>query len=420
MQLRRGRMWTGRRRAGTQSGMGEFFRQATWLNPPRVRGYLRLFALANVATLLFLVLTARTGVDRNGFLLGTDFLSFWTAARMLAEHGNVYDVAAHSAAQLAFFAQKGAHAAFFYPPMFLPFCFPFGLLPYFPALGAWLLVTGTAWVAAVRLWLRRFGIGFSPVVLCAAFPPVLITITHGQTSFLLSALLGTGALLVRERPWLAGAMFGLAVMKPQFGLLVPIVLLLTGEWRVIAGAVGGALALALVSTLAFGPQVWADWLAIGTAARDAMGDGSIGHAKMTSVFAGALLLGAPSDVATALQAACSLAVAGALAWTCRGRRYTPALGAAMLAGAPLATPFVLDYDMVLMAFPLAYLASQPFRAWEKFVTAAVFVAPAFARPLAVSAGIPIMPPVLAALFVLLVLRIRADLPPPGAPGGSDL
>jgi hypothetical protein len=386
----------------------DFLRHAAWLGAARTHGYLRLFALLNLATLLLLLATSHGGVDRNGFLLGTDFLSFWTTGHMLHAGGAVYDVAAHTAAQRGFFAQDGFHTAFFYPPPFLLACYPLGFLPYFPALGLWLLTTGAAYFAVVRLWLLRMGVAQPAWLLFAAFPPVLICITHGQSAFLVAALLGAGTLLVRDRPWLAGACFGLAAIKPQFGLLVPIVLLLTGEWRVIAGAAATALLLGGLATLAFGPTMWSDWYAVSGAAQAAMSERAVGYAKMMSLFTAAMLLGASAALAYALQIGLSLAVAGGLAWASWRRSFTPALGAAMLAGAPLATPFVLDYDMALLAFPLIWLAANGFRPWEKLVFALAFASAAFARPLAMELGLPIMPLVLVALFVVLLRRAAEE------------
>jgi len=387
-----------------------FLRDAEWLNSARARGYLWLLAALNMATLLYIVATSRGGIDRNGFLLGTDFLSFWTAGQMLHDPAPVYDVAAHSAAQRRFFDHGDAYTAFFYPPGFLLVCYPLGFLLYFPALAIWLAGTGAAYLAAVRLWLREAGLPFPALLLAAAFPPVLITVTHGQTSFLVAALLGLGAFWVRNRPVAAGICFGLATIKPQFGVLVPLVLLLTGEWRVIWVAGVTAATLCLAATLAFGAQVWPDWLAVSGAAQAAMNEGAVGFAKMQSTFAAARLLGLPTGIAYGLQIAVGLAIAGAIASAAWRRSYTPALGAAMLAGALLVTPFVLDYDMVLLAFPLLWLAGAGFQPWEKAIAAAAFIAAAFARPLAVHAGVPIMPLVLAALFVVLVRRAKEARP----------
>ncbi len=387
-----------------------FFRDAHWLGPERARGYLWLIAALNLATLLYLVVTSRGGIDRNGFLLGTDFLSFWTAGRMLPTQGDVYDVAAHTAAQRAYFDHGEAFTAFFYPPPFLLLCYPLGVLPYLPALGAWVVTTGAAYLAAVRLWLREAGVTPPLLLVATAFPPVLITVTHGQTSFLVAALLGAGALWVRNRPVLAGLCFGLATIKPQFGLLVPLVLLLTGEWRVIASAALTAVSFAALATIAFGAEVWPEWLAAGSAAQAAMNEGAVGFAKMQSVFAASRLLGAPLGLAYALHALLGISVIGAICWAAWRKTYTPALGSAMLTGALLVTPFVLDYDMVLLAFPLIWLAESRFGPWEKIVAALTFVAAAFARPLAIHAGVPIMPVILAAFFVILIRRAAETRP----------
>ena len=371
-----------------------------------------LLALVNGAMLAFLLATSQGGIDRNGFLIGTDFISFWTSGRMLAEGANVYDTAAHMAAQREFYAQAGQYTAFFYPPSFLPFVWPLGLLGYFPALGLWLAVTGAAWLAAVRAWFGALGLKGPAALLVLAFPPVIVTLTHGQTAFLVAALLGGGLLLVERRPWLAGVLIGLATIKPQFGLLVPVALLASGQWRTIAGAGAAALGLAGFAALAFGPQVWSDWLAITREAGSATDSGVIGFGKMVSAFAGLRLVGVPGSVAFAVQAVLSLAVAAAVARASWRRRFTPGLAALVLAGAPLATPFVLDYDLLLTAFPLAFLFARAreggFADWERITIAGVFAGAAFARPIALSAGVPIMPLLLAALFLCVWRRLAAE------------
>lgn len=402
-------------RAANRQGqdMGwDVLRKAEWLGESRARGYLVLLALAQAGMLVFLLATAKNGIDRNGFLIGTDFISFWTSGRMLMAGANVYDASAHIASQRELYTLPGEYTAFFYPPSFLPFVWPLGFMGYFPALAMWLLVTGAAWLAAMRAWFAALGLKGPALVLLCAFPPLMITLTHGQTSFLVAALLGGGLLLVPNRPWLAGVLIGLATVKPQFGLLVPVALLASGQWRTIAGAGVSALALAALAALAFGPQVWGDWLAITQTAGDATDSGSIGFAKMVSLFAGLRLVGVPSGLAMAAQLGLTLAVAAVVAMACWRRSFTPAHAALVLAGAPLATPFVLDYDLLLTAFPLAYLFAQArergFADWERITIAAVFAAGVFARPLAISTSVPIMPLLLIALFVAVWRRVRTE------------
>ncbi len=389
-----------------------FLRQMNWLGAGRAQGYLRLLAAMNLAMLGWLLATSHQGIDANGFLLGSDFLSFWTTGRMLPAGSNPYDAAAHIVAQRQFFASSDGFTAFFYPPSFLPFCWPLGLLPYFAALAAWLAATGAAWFAVARAWARACGVS-GGVVLALAFPAVPIVITHGQTSFLVAALLGLGLLLVPGRPALAGALLGLATIKPQFGLLVPIALIGAREWRTVAAAAVTALALALAAALAFGPQVWADWIAASGRAQAAMAQGAVDYGKMVSPFAALRLTGAPVALAYAVQGLVTLAVAATVAVVAWRRGWTPGLAALVLAGAPLATPFVLDYDMVLLAAPLLWLAGEGLRSgwrdWEKLALATAFIAPAFARPLALNVGLPIMPLVLAGLFVVVARRLSGRL-----------
>ncbi|MCT2400781.1 glycosyltransferase family 87 protein [Novosphingobium mangrovi (ex Huang et al. 2023)] len=392
--------------------MGDFLKTMDWLGRARAFGYLRLLALLNVAMLVLLVATSQGGIDRNGFLLGSDFISFWTSGRMLHHGGAVYDTAAHIAAQREFFASGDSYTAFFYPPSFLPLCWPLGLTGYFPALAAWLLATGAFYVLTVRQWWRQAVPAVPLWLLVLAFPAMPIVMTHGQTSFLVAGLLGLGAWLVPSRPVLAGVLFGLATIKPQFGPLVPLALLLTHEWKVIASAAITALALAGLAALAFEPGIWAEWLAASGRAQAAMEAGAVPFGKMVSTFAAARLLGAPAAVAYGLQVAVALTVVLAIAYLCRLGAWSAGLGATVLAGAPLVTPFVLDYDLVLIAFPLLYLAGEGlrtgFRDWEKLGLLLAFVVPVFARPLALKASIPVTPLVLLLLFALIVSRSAAD------------
>ena len=101
-----------------------------------------------------------------------------------------------------------------------------------------------------RLW--------APLLL--AVPAVLMAVISGQTSLLMGALLFTGATL-GNRPLLAGAIFGVAAcIKPQVMVLLPLVILFAGQWRILASAAATGLVLCLAATLLYGAQIWADWL----------------------------------------------------------------------------------------------------------------------------------------------------------------
>ncbi|WP_052223319.1 glycosyltransferase family 87 protein [Novosphingobium malaysiense] len=394
--------------------MGGFLKNMEWLGRARADAYLRILAFLNISILIFIVATSHRGIDRNGFLIGTDFISFWTTGHMLQQGGDVYDAAAHIARQRQFFATDSGYTAFFYPPSFLPICWPLGLFGYFPALAAWLITTGALYIAAVREWWLRAGEPAPLWLLVLAFPAVPLVITHGQTSFLVATLLGLGALLVRQRPDLAGVLFGLATIKPQFGPLIPLALMLTREWRTVFSAAATTILLMMLAVVLSGPGVWTEWLAASARAQAAMEAGGVPFGKMVSVFAGARLLGADVSFSYGLQVASAIGVGLGIGLLCRQHRWSAGLGAAVLAGALLVTPFALDYDLVLLAFPMLWLLGEGlrngFREWEKLALALAFVAPAFARPLALNLSIPIMPAVLALLFAVIVLRATNPAP----------
>jgi hypothetical protein len=88
----------------------------------------------------------------------------------------------------------------------------------------------------------------------------------------------------------------------------------------------------------------------------------------------------------------------------------------MLAGATLVTPFVLDYDLVLMAPALMAIVANGLRAgfapWEKLLAFLAFAAPAFARPIGMNLHLPIVPAISFLLFFVLWRRLCAPALPP--------
>jgi hypothetical protein len=81
----------------------------------------------------------------------------------------------------------------------------------------------------------------------------------------------------------------------------------------------------------------------------------------------------------------------------------------MAAAACLVTPFLLDYDLMLLAVPLAWVAAQAERGgdyltWEKLILAMAFVLPLAARTMSLRLGVPVTPLAVAALLAVVVRR----------------
>lgn len=385
-------------------------RDADWLDGRRARAWRNILLAASVLAALAWIGLAHGGLDLAGKPLGTDFLSFYAASRLAlaGDPAGVYRVAGHRAAEISVFGRDTGYSAFFYPPLFLLICAPLAALPYLASLAAWLAATGAAFIASLRGWLDR-RLGWSTV---AAFPAVLMNIGHGQNAFLSAALLGAGAGLLETRPLLAGAAFGLLAFKPHLGLLLPLALAARGRWKAFAAAAASLLTFAAASLAAFGAEAWRGFLAGSALARATLEQGFVEPGKMASAFAAVRVLGGPVALAYAVQGLVTLALAVLLVLALRRRPGAAAEGALIITAALLATPFLLDYDLVSLAFPLAWLAGEGlrggFRPWEKITLFAGFVLPLAARGLAMDAHAPLAPVVLLALFALVLRRASSQ------------
>ena len=381
-------------------------RDADWLDAERARAYARILCDITLLVAVAWIALSRGGLDVDGKPIGTDFVSFWTASKLAlaGEAGAPWDTAAHWAAQRALFGGKlSDYAAFFYPPPYLLVCLPLALLPYLWSLAVWLGATAFAYWRVMRAFLP----GLSPGVFLA-FPAVLINAGHGQNAFLSAALVGAGLLLLDTRPLLAGVSFGAMAFKPHLVLLMPFALVFARRWATLAVAAATAAAFCAVSYGVLGEPAWAGFLRDSAFAREALERNLIGDEKMQSVFSAARLLGAPLGLAYALQGLTALAALAALFALSRRAFRGPAEAAAAVSACLLASPFLLDYDLTLLAIPLAWLAREGLRTgflpWEKTALLAAFLLPLVSRVVASAMGLPLGPLTIAAVFALTIRR----------------
>jgi alpha-1,2-mannosyltransferase len=247
------------------------------------------------------------------------------------------------------------------------------------------------------------------LLLALAFPAVLINVGHGQNGFLTAALLCGALVSLDRRPLVAGILFGLLAYKPQFGLMIPIALAAGGYWRTIGAAAITVALLTLAATLAFGVQVWHAFFVGAEFTRTVvLEQGDTGWHKIQSIFSWARMWGAPVPLAYGIQFVATLAFAVATAWLWRGKAPLPLKAAALCIAAILATPYTLDYDMMVLAPAIAFLAADGFARgfgpWQKSALAALWLVPLLARSFAQATLIPLGVPVMLALFVFTLRR----------------
>lgn len=393
--------------------------EARWLTRARVSAYGRILLGMTLAVATAWIFTSKGGLDPLGKPLGTDFLSFWAASKLtlIGHAAQVYDVAAHQNVERAAF--PGSHLgyeAFFYPPTYLLACLPLGLAPYGVSLGAWLVAGGYACWRALRALIAPAGAGLVTIML--SYPGVFTNVGHGQNAFLTTALFAAGAVLMDRRPLLAGALLGLLAIKPHLGLVLPLGLIAAWRLRTVLGAVLSVAGLGGVSTLVFGPAIWLEFLKVSPLAGQALIRAWVPMADMQSVFAAVRLLHGGVALAWTAQSLAAIVVCSSLVWAVRRRSLGgPALVSLIVCATLLATPFLLDYDLMLAAIPLAWVAREAlartgFLRWEKIVLMSAFVLPLVSRTVATGFHIPMGPLVLSALFAVIVRR--ANLPEAGA------
>ncbi|MBI4274645.1 MAG: DUF2029 domain-containing protein [Rhizobiales bacterium] len=407
------------------SALIEALRTGSWLTRERVRIVGFALLMASAVGFVFLVATADGLNDYQGRPLGTDFSNVYAAGAAVldGQPEAPFHPAQQHAREQAIFGPATPFYGWHYPPFFLFVAAALALMPYLLALAVWQGATLVLYLGAMRAI-----VSFSPspagesmsdklwLLLALAFPAVFINIGHGHNGFLTASLIGFALVLLDRRPVIAGIMFGLLSSKPQFGLLIPLVLAASGRWRTFAAATATVGVLALVTTLAFGPKIWEAFLASTHFTRVVvLEEGNTGWHKIQSVFSWVRMWGGSVPLAYAIQGTVTIAVAASLIWLWRGNAAFALRAAALLIGTLLATPYSLDYDLMLLAPAIAFLAAdgcaRGFAPWEKSVLAMLWLVPLVARSFAEITLIPLAAPV---MLLALVLLLRRTLSQSGA------
>jgi hypothetical protein len=404
----------------------ETLRTGGWVTRERARLVALAVLAASVIGLVFIVVTSDGLNDFQGRPLGTDFSTFYAAGTYVLE-GNAaapFDWAAQHARERAIFGDKTGFWGWYYPPFFLFIAGLLALMPYALALAVWQGVTLVLYLGTVALILHavaRTATTVAPplthdwlwLLLALAFPAVFVNIGHGHNGFLTAALLGCALLTVDRTPALSGVLFGLIAYKPQFGLLIPLALAASGRWRTFGAAALTVTALVLAACIAFGVESWRAFFASAHLTRvEVLEQGGLGWHKVQSVFATVRMWGGGVALAYWMQGAITVTIAAALALLWRSSAAFPLKAGALAVASIAATPYSLDYDFVVLAVAIAYLAAdgwaRGFRPWEKSALALLWLMPLAARTVAEQTLIPLGVPAMLLVLVLVLRRATDD------------
>src|SRR6201995_3914456 len=387
-------------------------RSGEWLTGARARGYsLIVLAIAVVAMAGWIAVSDGL-IDRNGKPIGTDFSNVYASGELTwqGKPADAYDPALQHAAEKATFG--GREVPFYgwhYPPFFFAIAFLVAALPYAGGLTLWLAASLAAYLAAMRAILPRQ----ETLLIATAFPAVFVNAGHGQNGFLTAALLGGALQLLDRRPWIAGVLIGLLAYKPQFGVLIPVALLASQRWSTIAAAIATIAALVAISFATLGGGVWHAFIdSMNFTQTVILEQGATGWEKIQSIFSAARNWGADIRTAYAIQTALAVTLAATLAWLWHSDAAFELKAAALATASLLATPYVLDYDLVVLAVALTFFGRHGircgFRDYEISLLAAAWIVPLISRGVAGATGIPLGLIVMLALYGFTLKRALRD------------
>jgi len=291
--------------------------------------------------------------------LGIDFLPMWAGARVaFFEPERLYDFVGltHLVHPLA--APFHGLRPFVYPPPALIAFAPFAMAPFhlanliWTAIGALVLV----WTMAYRLTAHRVLL----LVVMLLTPPSVLVMVTGQVTFLIAALTVLGLVSLKDRPWLAGALLGVAgSIKPQAMVLLPVALIAVWNWRALMGAALAATAITAASLSLFGSEAWIEWLAaMPRFEHFVMDQPALTRGMITPTSLG-MWMGLGPDALWSLRILVAVAALAMVWFVFRRTESLPRRLAALLGGALFVTPYAMHYDAALLAPAVALLLARP-------------------------------------------------------------
>jgi hypothetical protein len=330
-------------------------------------------------------------IDRAGRFKGTDYIYFYVMGSLISEGRAeaLYEPDAHLAeGRRRIGPQLNLYAPYSnYGPQVAAGFAPLSRLPFGKSLAVFLILTACAYAASVWLvW--RLSPALGPygalvAILAAGSPAFFTLIRYAQLSGLSLLLLSLALVaLVRDRRFLAGVVIGLMVFKPQLGVVIALVMILAGEWRLVSGALLAASAELAGAWLVGGSNVMRQYIGVlVTLARDP---------SLVQIYPGEvhslrgfvhLLTASPLVLSVASILAVVAAVwIGLRTWK-SGAPVTMKWGVLVVLTV-LASPHLLTYDLMLLTIPLLVFADwavahrdDPLQPWVSRLLLLLYLAP---------------------------------------------
>lgn len=209
--------------------------------------------------ILFLSVMLFLGIHYKGQL--PDYIAFWPAGRLVLEghYYNIYNIDSIIEVQRTVIPNLEALIMHVHPPFFLFFTVPLAYFNFYTSCFIWIILTSGFYAFICwKIAPHRYALIFS-----LFFPPFMISFEMVQTGAICTVFLASAFLIFGEKKaqW-AGLCLALLIIKPHLGVLIPIALLASRQWKMIISASVWALLLFFVTIMIFDFKLWLSCLKI--------------------------------------------------------------------------------------------------------------------------------------------------------------
>ncbi len=383
-----------------------------WLGAPLIRAYAAIFLAVYAGSLIYHFFFG-PGVMASGAAVGSDYSVFRAASALILEGRPAapFDAAVlfeTMRAMLPALPEYRSTVMWNYPPHYDFAIFWLAWLPYVPAYVVWCVVTFLP--LGYLMW--RIAPRRETLLLLAAFPGTYTNLAYGQNGFLSAAFLGGGLYLITRRPIIAGVLFGLLTFKPHLGILVPLALICARQWTVFTSAAVTTALVGAASLMVFGMEPWSTFLDNLTGAAGRVSEGLFPLQKMPSLYATLVVLNVDRAIAIAIHGVLAALVTAPVAWLWWKRGATPAAMALLVAGTLLVSPYLYEYDLMVMAVAIGLMAWEGYRIgwlpWEREVLVLAWMTPFLVRISGSDLGFQVGALCLIALYVIALRRALGE------------
>lgn len=354
-------------------------------------------------------------------LADRDFANYWLAGQLIASSAylDLFTQSLYFPHLQEVFGLQVPTRNWSYPPHYLLLVWPLAYVGYETGFVLFHAFTLLIFLAAVLVARRHFAPRSDLGVLVVAVSSyALMMFVTAQNGFLTAGALLLGLAWMRTRPILGGLAFALLTIKPQLGFLIPLLLVLDRNWRVLFWTSGFTLAIVSLSIACFGLESWRLYLTETVEyQRYVMTDwGGLFLRMMPTVFGAVRSLGYTPEVALTAQAPVTVLAAAMVLWLLIYVRDPLWRAFTVTTGTFLITPYAFNYDMGAVCVCAALLAgraeSAPRDRFSLVIVTVIAALPGVVMNLG-RADLPLAPFMLfGGLWVALVTHyIGAKIPP---------